>query len=730
MNSNQTIPADLAIDKCFNGAGTNFSHPKISTRHLQKIAYVYVRQSSLQQVNNNRESTQTQYQLADRAHSLGWAKDRIIVIDEDLGKSGQHAENRSGFQKLLSELALDHVGLILVVEMSRLARSCKDWYQLLEVCGIFDALLADSDGIYDVTNYNDRLLLGLRGTMSEAELHVMRGRLWSGKLNKARRGDLRNGQPPTGYILNPGGAIVLDPDEQVRFVIALTFKKYREIGTIHGVLLYMVKNQIQFGFRKPFGDEKGDLEWRPPNQTLITRIIHSPWYAGAYAFGRLRTDHKQQVQGKPRSGIRRVAMEDWFVLIKDSFPSYITWSDFEINQDHLEANASKCKSTGAPRNGAALLVGLLKCVKCGYRMTASYKRASGSFQYMCVTDYARRGTAVCQYFTGKEIDALVSMEILHAIEPASLELAISTIKSIELERHDVEKNWQQKIERARYAAKRAERQYKAVDPENRLVANSLEDDWEKSLLDLKAIQEDYERCCSACPTKLTQQDIETIKNLSADIPKIWQSQSTEHRDRKEIARQLIESIYAESKDGDDMLNIEIIWKGGQSTHYRLSHAVGRYDKKHDFDLLKSRVISLRADELTTSQIADRLNMEGFRPAVAEKFVASTVTQMVQHFDLQRRTCCFQKRVPVLGANEWLPTTLAIKLGVSLPTIGRWLRQGVLKARRDEDGQRRWIAWADEGEIERLKQLYVPRIRHTRRQDHERQAERTGLNIRG
>jgi DNA invertase Pin-like site-specific DNA recombinase len=296
---------------------------KIRPRHLERLAIVYVRQSTAQQVLEHRESAALQYDLRRRAITLGWAADRVIVIDEDQGQSGGTAEGRLGFQRLLAEIGLDHVGIVLGVEMSRLARSCKDWHQLLELCAIFDVILADQDGLYDPGDYNDRLLLGLKGTMSEAELHILRGRMLAGKRNKARRGELFN-HAPIGFVRLPGAGMVLDPDEQAQNVVRLVFHKFEELGTVSSLLRYLARNGISLPVRPHFGPDRGQLQWRRPNRVTLTFLLHHPIYAGAYSHGRRPTDPRRKVPGRPATGRRLVPMEQWEVLIRDRLPGYIS----------------------------------------------------------------------------------------------------------------------------------------------------------------------------------------------------------------------------------------------------------------------------------------------------------------------------------------------------------------------------------------------------------------------
>jgi DNA invertase Pin-like site-specific DNA recombinase len=689
---------------------------KIQSRHLERLAYVYIRQSSLQQLNNNQESTRLQYNLVDRAREFGWSDERIAVIDEDLGKSGQSADNRAGFQKLLAELTLDHVGIILVVEMSRLARSCKDWYHLLELCGIFGALLADGDGIYDPTCYNDRLLLGLRGTMSEAELHVIRGRLWSGKLNKASRAELL-WSPPAGYVRTPAGEVILDPDEQACAAVRLVFEKFRELGACHQLLDYMVKHQIKLGFRLARGERKGEIEWRPPNYSTLGQMLHNPFYAGAYAFGRRRNDARRRVPGKPYSGSRQMPMREWRVLIKDVFPAYITWEQYERNEKRLAANATKYGARGPAREGRALLGGVLICKRCDARMKVEYSKG-GFFQYQCTLEYQKHAGPLCQNFSGRSIDALVEREILRAIEPASIELSLAAIGAMAAERDNLNTNWRQRLERAQYAVSRAERQYHAVEPENRLVARSLERAWEKALQEEKALQDDYDRFRAETPTELTVDEIRKIEGLARDLPTIWHAETTSPRDRKEIVRHLIEAVDVDTQGNSDRADVEIHWQGGQISRHRIRHQIRAYARMHDFEKIKTLIVEMRTAGHTSKEIAERLNREGLRPPKHERFNHNNVVEFAQNNDLPRIHDQSVRLRPLLKADEWPLSVLARELDVPYQTLYLWHKKGWLKECWTHERQGRWIILADARERKRLRDLYREHPQNRWRLHHE------------
>jgi DNA invertase Pin-like site-specific DNA recombinase len=369
---------------------------KLQPRHLEQMAIVYVRQSSMQQVHRHQESTQIQYGLVAVAAQLGWARERILVIDDDLGLSGATAVGRAGFQRVLAEVALDHVGLIVGVEMSRLARSNKDWHQLLELCARFGTLIADLDGLYDPSRYNDRLLLGLKGTMSEAELHILRQRLLEGKLHKAGRGELRM-SVPTGYVRSPAGEVAFDPDEEVQAAVRAVFEEFDRLGSIHGVLRVLVERGVRFGIRRRVRPDLGTLEWHRPHRGLVIHMLHHPIYAGAYVYGRRRVDPRRQQPGRPATGrTPLLPPSEWLVCLRDRLPAYITWAQYEHNQRRLHANREQ-HAYGPPRAGSALLPGLVVCGRCGYRMTTQYAKSPNGrryARYVC-GHAAGRGARLC-----------------------------------------------------------------------------------------------------------------------------------------------------------------------------------------------------------------------------------------------------------------------------------------------------------------------------------------------
>ena len=546
---------------------------KIQTRHLERQAVVYVRQSSARQVQENIESTQLQYGLVDRAKALGWPDHHVVVIDDDLGVSGQSLEGRAGFQRLLAEISLGHVGMVLGIEMSRLARSCCDWHHLLELCAVFGALLGDADGIYEPRDYNDRLLLGLKGTMSEAELHILRGRLDAGKRNKARRGEYFT-QAPTGYLRTDEG-IVLEPDEQARGVVQLVLDKFEELGSVNGILRCFRREGIRLGIRAVRSPDRGQLTWRVPSRTTLLGILHHPVYAGAYVYGRRKSDPSRRVAGKRGSGRRWATPDQWEVLIHDALPAYITWQQWAKNQAKLKENSTKY-GRGAPR-GASLLAGRVVCGRCGNHMSISYAERNNA-RLTCDAARWQKGDPQCQSLRARPLEMLVVEQILRALEPASLELSLQAANCIEAEQQQIETHHRQTAARAAHDADVARRRYEAVEPDNRLVAAELERRWESALQAQRKAEEALNRFCREKPSRLTAEQRESILALAQDIPALWHGSSTENTDRQMVIRALIDRIVVEVLGGTERVTVAIHWAGGFESHHEIRRAVNRFEE--------------------------------------------------------------------------------------------------------------------------------------------------------
>jgi DNA invertase Pin-like site-specific DNA recombinase len=686
-----------------------FAH-KIRPRHCDRLAVVYVRQSTPQQVLVNRESADLQYQLRRRAVALGWADDRVLVIDDDQGVSGGSVENRPGFQRLLAEVSLGHVGVVFGREMSRLSRSCKDWYQLLELCGLFQVLLADADGVYDPTDPNDRMLLGLRGMMSEAEVHVLKARMHQGKLNKARRGELFT-CVPVGYVRSPDGGIAMDPDEQVRSAVSLVFAKFAELGSLTKAHAYFAANDIQLGFRAYKGPDKGRLEWRRPRRSALYEMLRHPIYAGAYSYGRSPFDPSRRVVGKPKSGRRNAPPEEWVCLLRDAVPAYIPWEQFEINRRRLAANDRGPGSKKATGRAPTLLNGIVRCGRCGRPMGARNARASANPRYACDWELREYGGPRCQGLVAAYPDRLVESLVLKAVEPASLELSLRAAERVEQDRERLHTLWKQRLERAGYEADRARRQYDAVDPENRLVARELERQWEQKLAERRRLTEDYGRFQAEQPRHLSSAEREQIAALAADLPGLWRSPTTTGGDRRAVVRLLIERVEL-TRDGEsERVSVAIHWRGGEVTRHETRQGLRTYRSLGGLAQLRERILELRGSGLTADAIAERLNREGYRVARGDGFTGDRVRRLLARFG--------QTGVPpgVRGADDlpgpceqWLPA-LAAELGVKPIVIHRWRWSGWLHARQLRGENGRWIVWADASEVGRLRRLRAFEVEH-------------------
>ncbi len=680
---------------------------KIRNSHLERLAIVYVRQSTQQQVLEHRESTARQYALVDRAVALGWPGAAVQVIDEDQGHSGSSAEGRSGFQRLLAEVSSDRVGLILGLEMSRLARSCKDWHALLELCAIYRTLLADADGLYDPSDYNDRLLLGLKGTMSEAELHILKSRLQQGLWNKAARGEVLN-HAPIGYVRTLAGDFVIDPDEQVQSVVRLIFEQFRRHGSVNGLLRWLVRHDVQVPVRPHCGVDRGELQWRRPNRVTLLNLLHHPIYAGAYRWGHREVDPRKKVPGKPGTGRTFHSHTECRVLIRDRFPAYISWKEFEQNQHKLAENSRLGKRLSAPRHGPSVLAGLVICGRCGHHMLVGYANTSGqeSLRYTCLRESIDYGGAICQSLSGAVLESFVVDRLLQAVSPASLELSLAATADIERERKQLDDHWQQRLARSRYEVEQARRQYAAVDPEHRLVARELERRWDEALRADEQLQADYDRFRRDSPTQLSSQEREQILALSEDLPSLWYAKSTTPEDRQTIARLLLEQVTVTVEANTDRVDVEVQWAGGFISRGVLSRPVQTYEQLSNYDELVARIDALRAEGKRLSEIAATLNAEGFHPPKRTRhFTQAIVSRFLRERGV--RTGALPRSVTSgehLEPNEWWLADLAAELAMPIATLHRWRRVGWVTSRKVTAAGGRWAIYADADELDRLRCL--------------------------
>ena len=685
------------------------SQEKIRAEHRDRAAVVYVRQSSRQQVLEHSESTRLQYALVERAAALGWARSQIVVIDDDLGVSAATADARAGFARLVTEVTMGRVGIVLGIEMSRLARTGRDWHQLLELCSLSGVLLADPDGVYDPGFYNDRLLLGLKGTMSEAELYLIRQRMLSGKLAKAERGELAI-PLPIGYLRRPSGEVILDPDEQAQHVVRLIFDTFARLGTLNAVLRYLAGHQVQVPVRAHAGPGKGEIEWRRPNRETLQIMLHNPVYAGYYAYGRRQVEPRKKIPGRPSTGRVVKDSAEWLVLLPGRLPAYITAEQYEANVARMAANRQTATTPGAPRDGSALLSGLLRCGLCGgHRMSVRYhdgsRRPDSAHGYVCAFYQVNYGTGgPCQHIAGPALDAYITGQVLAAVAPAALEVSMAAAAQAQAERDSLDRLWRQRIERARYAADRARRQYQLAEPENRLVVRQLEKEWEAALAEASRLETDYQRFTEQQPKTLTTAERAAIAALASDLPRVWNAPTTTMADRKELLRILIEKITVAVAGTSELVDVTITWAGGHQTTGQAVRPVARLDQLSYYPALLARVTELAAAGATTRQIAEALNTEGFRPPKrTSRYRPEQVRILLNRHNLRTS---YQRGQPAalasLAPGEWSVPGLAAALGMPTASLYNWIYRGWATARH-APGSKNWIITANAAQMQQLRE---------------------------
>jgi DNA invertase Pin-like site-specific DNA recombinase len=647
---------------------------KVTAEHLARTAFLYVRQSTLRQVVQNTESTQRQYALRQRAIALGWPAERIVVIDSDQGQSGASAADREGFQRLVAEVGVGRAGIVLGLEVSRLARNNADWHRLLEICGLSGTLICDEDGLYDPADFNDRLLLGLKGTMSEAELHFIRARLRGGQLSKARRGELRMGLP-VGLVYDPAGNVVLDPDSGVQHAISHLFETFERTGSARAVVQEFNRERVLFPTRVRTGERKGELAWMPLRHWRVLRTLHNPRYAGAFAYGRRRT--RKTAAGKIT--IQDVPRDQWTALFPDRHPGYLTFEQYEQNLRTLAHNAQAHgieRAAGPAREGPALLQGLAICGRCGKRMTVRYHQRRGHEvpDYQCMGECIQDARTRCQSVPGQGVDDTISQLLLQTVTPLALEVALTVQAELEARADEADQLRATHVQRARQHAELARRRYLSVDPDNRLVADTLEADWNDKLRQLQAAQDNYEHATATAHTQLTDQHKTRIRQLAADFPKLWSDPSTPQRERKRIARLLIEDI---TLNKTDQIHIHVRFRGGQATSLTIPIPPRAWHLRQtnpDTLALLHRLL----DEHTDAEVAAKLNADGHRSGDGKTFTGRIVLEL-------RRSHGFPSHHERLRARGLLTIgELADRLGVHPTTINAWRRAGLIQSHKAND----------------------------------------------
>lgn len=651
------------------------AHHKVKAYHLKRDAYLYVRQSTLRQVFENTESTRRQYGLKQRAVALGWAIEQVVVIDCDLGQSAaSSAVDREGFKKLVAEVGMGKAGIVLGLEVSRLARSSTDWHRLLEICALTDTLIMDEDGIYDPAHFNDRLLLGLKGTMSEAELHVLRARLQGGILSKAGRGELKT-PLPVGLVYDGDGRVILDPDKQVQQVLRLLFDTFRRTGSAWATARAFREQGFEFPHRVRTGPNKGELAWGPLLHGRVRQVLRNPRYAGAFCFGKTRT--RKTADGK--SHVDLLPRDEWGVLIPDTHPGYISWDEYGSNVGRLEANARTYgtdRRKSPPGEGPALLQGPAICGICGDRMTVRYHRRSWGLtpEYMCQRHGIEHGEPACQQVPGAGVDEAIGDLLVEAVTPLALEVALSIQEELKARAEDADRLRQKQVERARYEADLAQRRYMRVDPDNRLVADELEATWNEKLKALSEAQEEHERGRKSDHCLLDEEQRSEVLNLATDFPRLWHDPKTPHRERKRMARLILEDVTLIKREG---ITMHVRFRGGATRTLRLPIPLRSYEMRRT-DPRVVKEIERLFENHTDGEVAAILNEQGMVSGTGVDFHSKTVARIRREYGLKDRFSRLREEGMLTGKE------LADLLGVSTSTINLRRRRGLLTGHRYND----------------------------------------------
>jgi DNA invertase Pin-like site-specific DNA recombinase len=597
---------------------------KIQSTQCERIAFVYVRQSTALQVIEHRESTERQYNLRERAIGLGWPASRVEVIDEDQGRSGSTAAHRTGFQRLVSEVGLGKVGIVLMLEASRLARNNSDWYRLIEICGVSGTLIADESAVYNPREPNDRLLLGVKGTLSEAELFTLRTRLYEGRWNKARKGRLHF-PLPVGYVRTPDDGWALDPDAQVRERLGFLFDSFRRHGIVRKVVRDLSEQGLELPTRATFKEGYGSLVWKAPTLSAVVRILHNPAYAGAYVYGRWEysSERRSLKTGKASAHPRNVAQ--WPVNIAEHHPAYLGWEEFVSNQERLRQNWSQDGDRGTPREGRALLQGIVYCGVCGRKMSVQNRaaRENRSPSYICGRGYQDGDEKICQSMTSRPVDAAVVEAFLAAVSPTSLRVATKVLNQVEHELAAQRRQRELQLEQARYEARLAQRQYDAVDPDNRLVASELERRWNDRLERVAQLEQAYAQAERDAQWSLSADERIAITELSQDVPAIWSAETTTNQERKQLLRMVIDSVQLDGVSEAGQIEVQIRWRSGTVSALNVKRAApGEGSLKTPREAV-SRIHKM-APRHSYEEIAAALNRAGLRSAFGRRFTTQHV----------------------------------------------------------------------------------------------------------
>ncbi len=664
--------------------------PKVKPAHTHRAALIYVRQSSAAQVEHNRESTERQYALVHRAIDLGWHREQVTIIDEDLGLSGAGTAKRAGFARLAAEVALARVGIVFGLEVSRLARNNADWYRLLDLCAMTDTLIGDADGVYHPALFNDRLVLGLKGTMSEAELHILRARLDGGIRNKAARGALRRGLPVGLVWGEHEGEIRFHPDEAVTSALRAVFERFAEVGSVRQVWLWFRSEGLSLPLQS---NGVPDLRWVAPTYTAIHHVLSSPVYAGAYVYGKTRCERYVDADGTIQQRVRKLPRSEWAVLIPDHHEGFIDWATYEANQARIGTNIhpQPHQAGGAVREGAALLQGLATCGHCGRRLHTHYRGKHAAPGYHCSGKDIVSGRGLyCLNVGGVQIDAAVSQAFLTALTPAALDATLVAAQQLEADHDAALAQWRLAVERARYEAERAQRRYRTVEPENRLVARGLEAEWEQRLRELEQAQRELTSRDHQRPSAWGPADEQRLRALGDDLRRVWAAPTTTDRDKKELLRALLEDVVIAVERAEGRARLALRWRGGPVTEL-------------DVRLPRSNPPQIRTDEdslalirrlaphYPDAVIAGILNRQGRRTARGERFTAPHVGNLRRYRGIPR---CEPPAERPDGELVTIKKAAEI-LGVAPSTLHRWLTAGIIVGEQLTPGAPWRICMTDE-----------------------------------
>lgn len=663
------------------------SSERVTTAHRAKLAYIYVRQSTAGQVRQHQESTELQYHLVERAITLGWPRERVAVIDDDLGKSGTSSAERQGFQRLISEIGLGKAGLVLSLDASRLARNNRDWHQLLELCSIFGVLIADGERLYEPTVYHDRLLLGLSGIMSEAELHQLRIRLHQGERQKAARGELRL-PLPAGLLRTRGGEIIRHPDEQVQARVGFVFRKFSELQSARAVMRELRRHDLSLPVRPLRGPAPHEIEWVPATTARVLHVLHNPGYAGAYVYGRRQPDPLRRRAGKARPTTVQLPIDRWPVCLKDAHPGYISWEEFMANQSRLLNNAAlrRRDRPGVPRKGQALLQGIAICGRCGQRMALHYSGPRGNYPvYVCEVDACKDGSPRCQHVRALSVDAYIERVLLDALAPDQITMAVEAVEELESQIKTLDQQWRLKCERARYEVERARRQYDEVEPENRLVARSLERAWEEKLRKQEEVDQAYQAWQREQAGPLSNAERDQVLSLAEKFFRVWQIANAV--ERKRIVRLVIRDVTLDQSRERGVVTVKITWQTGAVSEHQVQRHVQSYAICVSTPVLERRLRELAKAGKFDREIAAILNDEKIAPARGASFQSSNVHRLRRHFSIPTGKINGVEDNPARWPDgSYSVQGAAAALRVTPQTIFKWLRRGRLTGRQKMAGQ--------------------------------------------